>query len=454
MTGKGTGGIALNGRSHLSIGEVLSLLQDEFPEVTISKIRFLESQGLVDPERTPSGYRKFYEADIERLRWVLRQQRDAFLPLKVIKGRLDQQGEDTSDEDQYGLGSTGPARGYDETGLAEGPLAATTYDEGLGSIGAGASGAASNANVIGTTVAATSAGGAHFTGAKNSGAKNSGDAVSGDRVIEDRGIRDRVSGDRGGDEDRPAAVVGQLFDTGPPYPENGEPDEASQALGRRSVEGPYTHESVVPALAGVPPTTAHSGAAGGANHRQPAVDSQREEPDGPDEPDGQGSSHRRSPTPVRDRPERGGAERGNRTARPEAKRDVRDVMTVPDDEELALDDLVQEGGVDIETVRDLERYGLITPRVIGGASYYTRDATVIIQLASAFARHGVEARHLRAYKGAADREAGLVQQVIMPLIRQRNPEARQAAIQTVEELSRLGGELRAALLRSALAELR
>jgi len=63
-------------RSHLSIGEVLSLLQDDFPDVTISKIRFLESQGLLDPERTPSGYRKFYEGDIERLRWILRHQRE------------------------------------------------------------------------------------------------------------------------------------------------------------------------------------------------------------------------------------------------------------------------------------------------------------------------------------------------------------------------------------------
>ena len=74
---------------HLSIGEVLSLLQDEFPDVTISKIRFLESQGLIDPERTPSGYRKFYESDIERLRWILVQQREHFLPLKVIKDRLE-----------------------------------------------------------------------------------------------------------------------------------------------------------------------------------------------------------------------------------------------------------------------------------------------------------------------------------------------------------------------------
>src|SRR6478736_1537242 len=74
---------------HLSIGEVLSLLQEEFPDITISKIRFLESQGLLDPERTPSGYRKFYEPDIARLRWILRQQKEHFLPLRVIKERLD-----------------------------------------------------------------------------------------------------------------------------------------------------------------------------------------------------------------------------------------------------------------------------------------------------------------------------------------------------------------------------
>ena len=79
----------MSARSYLSIGDVLTLLRQEFPDVTISKIRFLESQGLVNPERTPSGYRKFYEHDVERLRWVLRQQREHFLPLKVIKGRLD-----------------------------------------------------------------------------------------------------------------------------------------------------------------------------------------------------------------------------------------------------------------------------------------------------------------------------------------------------------------------------
>ena len=74
---------------HLSIGEVLSLLQAEFPDVTVSKIRFLESQGLVNPERTPSGYRKFYESDVARLRWILTEQRDHYMPLKVIKDRLE-----------------------------------------------------------------------------------------------------------------------------------------------------------------------------------------------------------------------------------------------------------------------------------------------------------------------------------------------------------------------------
>jgi DNA-binding transcriptional MerR regulator len=80
--------------SHLSIGEVLNILREEFPDVTISKIRVLESQGLIDPERTPSGYRKFYESDVSRLRWILHQQKENFLPLKVIKERLERMGEE------------------------------------------------------------------------------------------------------------------------------------------------------------------------------------------------------------------------------------------------------------------------------------------------------------------------------------------------------------------------
>ena len=79
---------------HQSIGEVLATLRDEFPDITISKIRFLESQGLIDPERTPSGYRKFRDNDVARLSWILAQQKENFLPLKVIKARLDAAGPD------------------------------------------------------------------------------------------------------------------------------------------------------------------------------------------------------------------------------------------------------------------------------------------------------------------------------------------------------------------------
>ena len=76
-------------RGGLSIGAVLSQLRPEFPEVSISKIRFLEAEGLVRPARTASGYRQFSVADVERLRFVLSAQRDRYLPLKVIREQLD-----------------------------------------------------------------------------------------------------------------------------------------------------------------------------------------------------------------------------------------------------------------------------------------------------------------------------------------------------------------------------
>lgn len=86
--GAGHGTAAADDRA-MSIGTVLLQLRDEFPEVTISKIRFLEAEGLVEPQRTPSGYRKFRPEDVERLGQVLRMQRDHYLPLKVIREHLD-----------------------------------------------------------------------------------------------------------------------------------------------------------------------------------------------------------------------------------------------------------------------------------------------------------------------------------------------------------------------------
>ena len=94
-------------RNYQSIGEVLVDVKTEFPDITISKIRFLEAEGLIDPERTPSGYRKFYADDVERLKSILRMQRDEYLPLKVIKERLLKP--DAGDEEEPSRRSSRPS---------------------------------------------------------------------------------------------------------------------------------------------------------------------------------------------------------------------------------------------------------------------------------------------------------------------------------------------------------
>lgn len=109
-------------RTH-TIGEVLNRLKDEFDDITISKIRFLEAEGLIRPDRTESGYRKFTEPDIDRLRYVLRAQRDRYLPLKVIREELDRLDAGLPLQDAV---ATMPAAGGDGTagGSGEDPPAA------------------------------------------------------------------------------------------------------------------------------------------------------------------------------------------------------------------------------------------------------------------------------------------------------------------------------------------
>ena len=88
-----------------SIGQVMAILRTEFPEISISKIRFLEAEGLITPQRAPSGYRRYTESDVERLRYVLSVQREHYLPLKVIREHLEQ-----LDRGQTPLGVGGRAR--------------------------------------------------------------------------------------------------------------------------------------------------------------------------------------------------------------------------------------------------------------------------------------------------------------------------------------------------------
>ena len=102
-------------RSYFGIGEVIAQLRAEFPDVSVSKIRFLEAEGLIQPARSPSGYRKFGPADVDRLRYILTAQRDLYLPLRVIKDQLE--------SDQPAAGPMSRREVLDATGIDERELA-------------------------------------------------------------------------------------------------------------------------------------------------------------------------------------------------------------------------------------------------------------------------------------------------------------------------------------------
>jgi DNA-binding transcriptional MerR regulator len=245
------------GRATLPIGEVLQQLKDDFPDITISKIRFLESEGLVEPERTASGYRKFYEPDVARLRWILEQQRAHFLPLKVIKDRLLAMS-----------GTSVPPPAESDAAAVEASAPASVEQDPI----------------------------------------------------------------------RPRHVA-----------------SSSLVAGLSSVS-------------------------------------------------------------------------------------------------LTISELASACGLEVSHIQELERYGLLAGRPVAGQVYYDEEALVVARHAAGFARHGVEARHLRMYTTAAEREAGFYEQVVLPLVKQRNPTARRQAVETLEDLSRLGEGMRAAFLRAALRE--
>jgi DNA-binding transcriptional MerR regulator len=278
--------------AHLSIGEVLGLLLEEFPDVTISKIRFLESQGLIEPERTPSGYRKFFDDDVELLRVILREQRERFLPLRVIKDRIDSGQIDTRDPT--------PPRGHDQ------PTSAQV--------------------------------------AKHPAAGSS------------------------------------------PSPSSAPSDDAA------------------PTAPPAPATTATTVAG--------------------------------SPRAV---PERAAPVESQPAAR------LLPGVLVNRDELCAMASITR------EQLAQLEEYGVVPKRGNAG-DLYGDEAVEIAAAAGGFLRAGVDARHLRAWRTSADREAGLYEQLILPTLRQRNPQARTQAAKHIGELDALGGQLRAAMMRAALRQ--
>ena len=325
---------------HLSIGEVLDELQREFPDVTISKIRFLESQGLIDPERTPSGYRRFYPPDLERLRWILVQQRDHFLPLRVIKERLD------------AFGPTGAPRIGSTNGGTQSPASETAPSVSEDERQTPAPVSARPTNPAPATTSPTSP--------------------------------------------RPAPAAASApprpTPTAPPSPR---PPQPSPGLAPRPSPPP-------------PPQSA-----------RPAVVEVGDEAD------------------VEDDEERFGS--------------VRRAPSGSSSTDLTRVELLEATGLTDSQLDALESFGILVS-VDGddGRPRFDDENLAIAELAAGWYRRGIEARHLKMYAHFAEREAMLFAQVLLPYLRQRNPDSKAKLQGELEELTRLGRRLRTAMLRRAL----
>lgn len=120
---------------------------------------------------------------------------------------------------------------------------------------------------------------------------------------------------------------------------------------------------------------------------------------------------------------------------------------------MTLTELASASGLDVAGVVELESFGLIAGRTVAGVHCYDEGAVVVAKLAARFSPYGLEARHLRIFKHAADRQTGLFAQVVTPLLRQRNPEARARAIEDLSELTELGEALMRCFSQATLREL-
>jgi DNA-binding transcriptional MerR regulator len=337
----------------LSIGEVLSVLQEEFPDVTISKIRFLESQGLVRPERNASGYRQFTDTDVERLTWILRQQRDHFLPLKVIKKALE--------------------RGVDvhDAGEADQPTLWSAY------VDAAAQDAAEEAVRLEDSP--------EESAADRSTLWNQARTPGGDRL--DAGAAALPEGESASSRSSEVAEA--------PEPESPR---------RRH----HTPADVVAALQEDPRHPEHPPAAPRTDPRRPRSDPSL------------------------------------------AAAGVGVAAAAGEDGPLTREELLATAGIDDVLLAGLESYGLVEPVPHAGEAGYSPCDVEVARAAGVLAAHGVEPRHLRIYKVAAEREAGFVEQLVTPLLKQRNPAARARARELATELADLGAQVHAAILSREL----
>jgi len=380
-------------RSYLAIGDVLALLREEFPDVTISKIRFLESRGLLDPERTPSGYRKFYEPDVDRLRWILRQQREHFLPLKVIKGRL-------------------------ENGMTD-PDAPTPH---LFEMGDPPPEREAQPVLVGAP------------GTPDSALERAQAAIASLPPMAVMSTPDRVQHRAG----QTAVAKSE-----PPASEAPEP-QAGRVGGAWSESGDSEPANSKRPVAGVAEAVA-SGT--GSSRRRRSASAPKPEPQTEAQP-AVAKAAASGDSEERESPE---------TTVPTRRVSTRSTAGLPGSgmsgASLTLVELASASGLEIAGVEELESFGLIAGRTVAGVHCYGEEAVLVAKLAARFAPYGIEARHLKIFKHAADRQTGLFAQVVTPLLRQRNPEARARAIEELAELAELGEALMRCFSQATLREL-
>ena len=381
-------------RSYLAIGDVLALLREEFPDITISKIRFLESRGLLVPERTPSGYRKFYEPDVERLRWILRQQREHFLPLKVIKGRLDH---GMSDPDApaphlFEMGEPPPEQESEAVLVAAAGSTTVTRESVQGAVAA-------------LTPVAMVASSSEHTPKRTS--------------------------------------MPVMARTEAPQPR----EHASQSGPAGSAEGSGPEEERTATPTRRPPEPGTKAASGTASPGGRRAKGPTPAPQSPSRETGAESSSPGQPV----------GEASKDTGVPARHASSRPTTGLPgaglSGASLTVAELASASGLEVAGIEELETFGLIAGRTVAGVHCYDEEAVLVAKLAAGFAPYGIEARHLRIFKHAADRQTGLFAQVVTPLLRQRNPGARARAMEELAELAELGEALMRCFSQAALREL-
>ena len=487
----------MTSRSYLSIGDVLTLLREEFPDVTISKIRFLESQGLVNPERSPSGYRKFFETDVERLRWVLRQQREHFLPLKVIRDRLA----DGDPGEEEAAPSETATHG---NGRVPEPAHAGAGARGAASSRSGGSGGRAPTGGTGTVTALPPSLEPSLEPLPEQ--SQAGDEAMA-RILADASRRtarvpeavdQRHSLHATPDPSAPtppapaaatAGEAGGALDTRPPAraaapvpapaaaahsaptvraarhapaeaPSSAPPGPGPAATGREHAASLL--EGGAPAGAGGTPGAARATGGRAAAGRQGAAAPRAAEPGAaaPREKGAGGASGKsaggqgaRNVAAPSQPPEAGPAAPAAKAAPaaaaapPESAGPPSGMVTGAS---LTAEELCAASGLSEVELAGLQGFGLIEAFMVAGIPTFDEDALTVANLAAEFRKYGIEARHLRPYRNAVDREMGLIEQVIIPLLRQRNPESRQRAVEAADELGALGQTMRATLMRAAL----